>query len=144
MDIPSLFYPALIFPDSSSATTFYISAQLSIQPPSVFSSACGSPPFLCSAFLAADVSPGIAVECKKVKDRWVNIQLFILKKYYWASIALFTCSRFICSQFWIFSSTTIFFSFCSLSSCSFFSFSICSWIEEYRMLTKTRGYSLYK
>lgn len=68
MDIPSPFFPALIFLDSSSATTVYIFAQLSIHPPSVFSSACGSPPFLCSAFLAADVSPGIAVGSKNSKD----------------------------------------------------------------------------
>lgn len=64
MDIPSLFFPTLIFLDSLSATSFYIFDQLSIQSPSVFSSACGSPPFLWSSFLADDVFPGIAVGSK--------------------------------------------------------------------------------
>lgn len=64
MDIPSLFFPTLIFLDSLCATTFYNFDQLSIQSPSVFPSACGSPPFLCSFFLAADVFPEIVVGSK--------------------------------------------------------------------------------
>lgn len=77
MDVPSLFFPAPIFLDSSCATTFYIFVQLSILPPSVFSSPCGSPPGLCSVSLAADVSPGIAIGSKSSKDHLVNIQAFI-------------------------------------------------------------------